>query len=109
MVDRESQALEAALCVKAATELVVRFFLPILDVWERLEVKVLLPADQWDGDSRAQGGVVCVRVPGTRLQRDTFELNWLELVSLSKTGNYDVHLCGDEHGMRNFPHYEAAA
>ena len=44
MVERESQAMAAALCVKAASELLVRFFLSVLDAWERSEVKGLLCA-----------------------------------------------------------------
>ena len=46
MIDRESQALAAALCVKAASDLVVRLFLAILDAWGRSEIKVVLCADQ---------------------------------------------------------------
>ena len=38
--------MPAALCVKAVTEILVRLFQAILDVWERSEVKVLLRADQ---------------------------------------------------------------
>ena len=46
MVDRESQAVAAALCEKAAIELLARFVLAIFDVWVRSEVKALLRADQ---------------------------------------------------------------
>ena len=38
--------MAAAFCVKAASDLLVRFFLAILDAWGRFEVKVLLRADQ---------------------------------------------------------------
>ena len=46
MVDRESQEMAATLSVKAASELLVRFFLAILVLCGRSEVKVLLRADQ---------------------------------------------------------------
>ena len=46
MFDRESEAMAAALCVKAASELLVRFLLAMLDAWVRAEVKMLLRADQ---------------------------------------------------------------
>ena len=36
----------AALCVKATSDLLVRFFLAMLDAWRRSEVKVLLRDDQ---------------------------------------------------------------
>ena len=42
------------------------------------------------------------RVPGTRLPRGKFEVNWLELVWLDKTESSDEHLCGDEHLVRKF-------
>ena len=48
------------------------------------------------------GEVVWARVPGTRLLRGKFELNWLELVWLGKTENTEEHLGGDEHGVRKF-------
>ena len=38
--------MEAALSVKAASYLLVRFFLAMLDVWGRPDVKVLLRSDQ---------------------------------------------------------------
>ena len=41
MVDRESQSMAAALSVKAASDLLVRFFLAMLDAWRRSDVKVL--------------------------------------------------------------------
>ena len=44
------------------------------------------------------GEVVWDRVPGTRLLRGKFEVNWLELVWLGKTENTEEHLCGGEHG-----------
>ena len=43
---RESQAMAAVLCMKAACELLVRFFVGVLDLWRRSEVKVPLRADQ---------------------------------------------------------------
>ena len=42
MIDRESQSMAAALSVKAASDLLVRFFLAMLDAWGRSDVKVLL-------------------------------------------------------------------
>ena len=45
MMDRESQSMAAALTVKAASETLVRFFLAMLDAWERSDVKVLLRSD----------------------------------------------------------------
>ena len=201
MIDRESQAMAAAVCVKAASELLVRFFLAMLDAWGRSEVKLMLRADQevtvtlilrevqarrkqetllerspveshatmgameranrtlgetlrtvkhatesrvggrldtdhplmtwmvrhccWifsryhtraDGrtpyevlrNNSYRGGiasfaeVVWARVPGSRLTRGKFEVNWLELVWLGKTESSDEHLCGDEHGVRKF-------
>ena len=44
MIDRESQAMAAALCVKAASDLLVGFFLATLDAWRRSEIKVVLRA-----------------------------------------------------------------
>ena len=38
--------MAAVLCVKAACELLVRFFAGVLDLWRRSEVKVPLRADQ---------------------------------------------------------------
>ena len=38
------------------------------------------------------GDIVWARVPGTRLLRGKFEVNWLA----------EEHLCGDEHGVRMF-------
>ena len=46
MVDRESQSMAAALTVKAASEMLVRFFLAMLDAWGRSDVTVLLRSDQ---------------------------------------------------------------
>ena len=46
IVDRESLVMAGALCVKATTELLVRFLLSTLDVRGRSEVKVLSRADQ---------------------------------------------------------------
>ena len=43
---RESQAMAAVLCVKAACELLVRFFVGVLDLWRRSDVKLPLRADQ---------------------------------------------------------------
>ena len=42
------------------------------------------------------------RVPRTRLLRGKFEVNGLELFWLGKTENTEEHLCGDEHGVRQF-------
>ena len=41
MTDRESQAMARALSVKAASDLLVRFFLAMLDAWGRSDVKVV--------------------------------------------------------------------
>ena len=55
-----------------------------------------------------RGGLACfgenvwARVPGSRLLRGKYEVNWLELVWLGKTENTEEHLCGDEHGVRKF-------
>ena len=55
-----------------------------------------------------RGGLACfgetvwARVPGSRLIRGKFEVNWLELVWVGKTDSSDEHLCGDEHGVRKF-------
>ena len=46
MMDKESQSMAAALTVKAASEMLVRFFLAMLDAWGRSDVKVLLRSDQ---------------------------------------------------------------
>ena len=46
MVDRESQSMAAALTVKAASEILVEFFLAMLDERGRSEVKVKLRSDQ---------------------------------------------------------------
>ena len=46
MMDRESRSMAAALTVKAASKTLVRFFLAMLDAWERSDVKVLLRSDQ---------------------------------------------------------------
>ena len=45
MIGRESQAMATALYMKAASDLLVRFFLAMLDAWGRSEVMVLLRAD----------------------------------------------------------------
>ena len=41
-------------------------------------------------------------LPGSRLLRGKYEVNWLELVWLGKTENTEEHLCGNEHGVRKF-------
>ena len=46
MIDRESQSVAAALSEKAAGDLLVRFFLAMLDAWGRPDVKVLLRSYQ---------------------------------------------------------------
>ena len=48
------------------------------------------------------GEVVWARIPGTRLLRGKYEVNWLALVWLDKTEHTEKHLCGDEHGVRKF-------
>ena len=45
-MDRESQSMAAALSVQAASDLLVRLFLAMLDAWRRSHVKVLLRSDQ---------------------------------------------------------------
>ena len=42
VIDRESQCMAAALSVKAASDLLVRFFLAMSNAWWRSDVKVLL-------------------------------------------------------------------
>ena len=46
MIDRETQSMAAALTGKAASDILVRFFLAMLDVWGRSDVKVLSRSDQ---------------------------------------------------------------
>ena len=46
MIDWESQSMAAAVTVKAASDILVRFFLAMLDAWGRSDVKVLLRSDQ---------------------------------------------------------------
>ena len=46
MIGRESQSMAASLRVKAASGLLVRFFLALLDAWGRSDAKVLLRSDQ---------------------------------------------------------------
>ena len=46
MIDKESQSMAAALSVKAASDLLVRFFLAMLNAWGRSDVEVLLRSDQ---------------------------------------------------------------
>ena len=46
MIDKESQSMAAALSVKAASDLLVRCFLAMLDAWRRSDVKVLFRSDQ---------------------------------------------------------------
>ena len=59
-------------------------------------------------NNSSRGGLACfveivwARVPGTRLLRGKYEVNWPELVWLGKTENTEEHLCGDEHGVRKF-------
>ena len=48
------------------------------------------------------GEVVWARVPGSSLLRGWYEVNWLELVWLGKSENTEEHLCGAEHGVREF-------
>ena len=45
MTDRESRSMAAALSVKDARDLLVRFFLAMLDAWGRSDFKVLLRSD----------------------------------------------------------------
>ena len=40
MIDRESQSMAAAVTVKAASDILMRFFLAMLDAWGRSDVKV---------------------------------------------------------------------
>ena len=66
------------------------------------------PTQEVPRNNRYRGGLACfdeivwVRVPGTRLLRGKFEVNWLELVWLGTMENTEEHLCGDEHGVRKF-------
>ena len=61
--------MAAALCVKAASELLVRFFLSILDASGRSEVKVLMRADQEETVTLVLRGVLARRTQGTWLER----------------------------------------
>ena len=62
----------------------------------------VLRNNSYRGGLACFGEIVGVRVPGTRLLRGKFEVNWLELVWLGKTENTEEHLGGDEHGVRKF-------
>ena len=63
---------------------------------------------QVGGRHTSRSGLACfqeavwARVPGTRLVRGKFEVNWLGLVWLGNTEHSDEHLCGDEDGVRKF-------
>ena len=71
MIDRESQAMAAALSVKDASDLPVRLFLATLDAWRRSDVKVLLRSDQevivtlilWEVQARRRQSTLLERSP----------------------------------------------
>ena len=46
------------------------------------------------------GEVVWARVPGMRLLRVKFDVDWLQLVYPGKTENSHEHFCVDNHGVR---------
>ena len=63
----------------------------------------VLRNNSYQGGLACFGEVVWARVPGTRLLRGKYEVNWLELVWLgARRKNTEEHLCGDEHGVRKF-------
>ena len=62
----------------------------------------VLRNNSYRGGLACFGEIVWARVPGSRLLRGKYEVNWLELVWLGKTENTEEHLCGDEHGVRKF-------
>ena len=62
----------------------------------------MLRNNSYRGGLACFGEIVWARVPGSRLLRGKYEVNWLELVWLGKTEITKEHLCGDEHGVRKF-------
>ena len=62
----------------------------------------VLRNNSYRGGLACFGEIVWARVPGSRLLRGKYEVNWLELVWLGKTENTEEHLCGDEHRVRKF-------
>ena len=62
----------------------------------------VLRNNSYRGGIACFGEVVWALVPGTRLVRGKFEVNWPVLVWLGKRENSDEHLYGDEHGVRKF-------
>ena len=62
----------------------------------------VLRNNSYRGGLACFGEIVWARVPGSRLLRGKYEVNWLEMVWLGKTENTEEHLCGDEHGVRKF-------
>ena len=62
----------------------------------------VLRNNSYRGGLACFGEIVWARVPGSRLLRGKYEVNWLELVWLGKTENTEEHLCGDEHEVRKF-------
>ena len=69
MIDRESQAMAEALRVNAASDLLVRLFLAVLDAWGRSDVKVFLRADQEMTVTLIIREVQARRRPNTLLER----------------------------------------
>ena len=45
-IEVESQSMAAAVTAKAASDILVRLFLSMLDAWGRLDAKILLRSDQ---------------------------------------------------------------
>ena len=62
----------------------------------------VLEKNSYRGGVACFGEIVWARVPGSRLLRGKYEVNWPELVWLGKTENTEEHLCGDEHGVCKF-------
>ena len=71
--DRETQSKAAALTVKAASEILVEFFLAMLDAWRRSEVKVKLRSDQKKSLSLILREVQARRRQRTLLERSPVE------------------------------------
>ena len=73
MIDRESRSMAAALSVKAACDLLVRFFLAMLDAWGRSVAKVLLRSNQEVTETLILREVQARRQQRTRVERSPVE------------------------------------
>ena len=73
MIDQESQSMAAAVTVKAASDIMVRFFLAMLNAWGRSDVKVFLRSDQEVSLSLILGEVQAERQQRTLVERSPVE------------------------------------